>query len=51
MTEEVKGRGASGYVVGKDKQVLESRLDRNESKNSFICNDYVDIADIGGVQR
>ena len=29
MVEDVKGRGGSGYVVGKDKQVLESWLDRN----------------------
>ena len=26
MVEDVKGRGGSGYVVGKDKQVLESWL-------------------------
>ena len=24
MVEDVKGRGGSGYVVGKDKEVLES---------------------------
>ena len=29
MVEDVKGRGGSGYVVGKDKQVLESWLNRN----------------------
>ena len=28
MVEDGKGRGGSGYVVGKDKQVLESRLIR-----------------------
>ncbi len=30
MVEDVKGRGGSGYVVGKDKQVLESWFGRNE---------------------
>ena len=30
MVEDVKGRGGSGYVVGKDKQVLESWLERKE---------------------
>lgn len=30
MVEDVKGRGGSGYVVGKDKQVLESWLNRKE---------------------
>ena len=30
MIEDVKGRGGSGYVVGKDKQVLESWLNRKE---------------------
>lgn len=30
MVEDVKGRGGSGYVVGKDKQVLESWFDRKE---------------------
>lgn len=30
MAEDVKGRGGSGYVVGKDKQVLESWLNRKE---------------------
>ncbi len=29
MVEDVKGKGGSGYVVGKDKQVLESWLNRN----------------------
>lgn len=29
MVEDVKGRGGSGYVVGKDKQVLESWFNRN----------------------
>ena len=37
MVEDVKGRGGSGYIVGKDKQVLESRF-------FFICNDNTDIA-------
>jgi len=36
MVEDVKGRGGSGYVVGKDKQVLESWL-----KYSFDNNDSV----------
>lgn len=30
MVEDVKGRGGSGYVVGKDKQVLESWVNRKE---------------------
>lgn len=30
MVEDVKGRGGSGYVVGKDKQVLEGWLNRKE---------------------
>ena len=30
MVEDVKGRGGSGYVVGKDKQVLEGWLSRKE---------------------
>ena len=30
MVEDVKGKGGSGYVVGKDKQVLESWLNRKE---------------------
>ena len=30
MVEDVKGRGGSGYVVGKDKQVLESWLNPKE---------------------
>ena len=30
MVEDVKGRGGSGYVVGKDKQVLESWLNHRE---------------------
>lgn len=30
MVEDVKGRGGSGYVVAKDKQVLESWFDRKE---------------------
>lgn len=30
MVEDVKGRGGSGYVVAKDKQVLESYFDRKE---------------------
>lgn len=29
MVEDVKGGGGSGYVVGKEKQVLESWLNRN----------------------
>ena len=29
MVEDVKGRGGSGYVVGKDKEVLESWFCRN----------------------
>ena len=28
MVEDVKGRGGSGYVVEKDKQVLESWFDK-----------------------
>lgn len=35
MAEDVKGRGGSGYVVGKDKQILESWLNRN-------ANGYLD---------
>lgn len=30
MVEDVKGRGGSGFVVGKDKEVLESWFGRNE---------------------
>lgn len=30
MVEDVKGRGGSGYVVGKDKEVLESWFGRNK---------------------
>lgn len=30
MVEDVKGRGGSGYVVKKDKQVLDSWFDRNQ---------------------
>ena len=30
MVEDVKGRGGSGYVAGKDKYVLESWFGRKE---------------------
>lgn len=30
MVEDVKGRGGSGYVVGKEKEVMESWFSGNE---------------------